>query len=73
MTNLHRRSGKRYKPSLEEPGDLDQWAKALVAAIGKKAARSILADYEVRSKDPKVTKFGRDVASQQAAALRKVL
>ena len=73
MGNANRPPRKSSVASQHEAGDLGVWAKALVASVGKRGARAILADYVARSKDSKVTKYGRAVAAQQAAALRKAL
>ncbi len=49
MGNADRQPRKRSLASQKEHGDLGAWAKALVASIGKRSARSILADEEARS------------------------
>jgi len=71
MGKPSKNSPKRLEASLEGNRGLDQWAKSLVASLGKKAARSILADYEAVSKDSKVTKASKAIARKRALALRK--
>ena len=50
-----------------------RWARDVVAAIGKREARRVLADYEAIAEDPKVTKHGRATASQRAKSLKKLV
>ena len=70
MANAPRQSNG-VSDSFLEKEKVDNWAKALVASIGKKAARVILGDYEALSKSSKVTKVGKKIASKRAKALRR--
>lgn len=48
---------------------LDQWAMELVAAIGKRQALRIIDDYEMLSKNPKLARYDREVATVRAKVL----
>ncbi len=57
----------------DSPEYTEAWARDLIAAIGKRKARLILADYRARVDDPKVTKHGRAVAAERAEVLESLL
>jgi hypothetical protein len=57
----------------DSPEYVETWARELVAAIGKREARTILADYKAIADDPKVTKHGRNAAAERAKALKRLL
>ncbi len=57
----------------ESPEYTAAWARDLIASIGKRQARQILADYRARADDPEVTKHGRDVAAERAETLERLL
>ncbi len=57
----------------DSPEYVAAWARDLIAAIGKRKARLVLADYRERADDPKVTKLGRAVAAERAETLERLL
>ena len=57
----------------DSPEYTGAWARDLIAAIGKRQARLILADYRARADDPKVTKHGRAIAAERAEILERWL
>ena len=57
----------------DSPEYVEAWARDLIAAIGKRKARLILADYKALADDPKVTKHGRAVAAERAEILERLL
>ena len=59
---------KRQKPrevEQESPEYVEDRARELVAAVGKREARRVLAGYKARADDPKVSKHGRKIAAQR--------
>ena len=57
----------------DAPQYVQAWARDIIAAVGKRQARRILADYRAIAADPKVTKHGRAIAAQRAKILGKLL
>ena len=57
----------------DSPEYIEAWARDIVATVGKREARLILADYRERADDPKVTKHGRAVAAERAETLERLL
>ena len=57
----------------DDPGYVKAWARDLIEAVGKRQARSILDDYRAIAEDPKVTKRGREIASERARCLEALL
>ena len=71
MSTKRRQQTPTQKPP-DDPEYVRQWAKDLVAAIGKRQGRLILEDYRGLAKDPKVSKHGREIAAQRARILAKL-
>ena len=51
----------------------EAWAKDVIAAIGKREARKILADYQVIANNKRVPKSDRKLAEERAKTLGKFL
>lgn len=64
---------KSHEIPLDSPEYVEAWARDLIAAVGKREARRLLAQYEGLASDPKVTKHGREAAAQRGKALKKLL
>jgi hypothetical protein len=64
---------KSHDIAPDSPQYVEIWARDLVAAVGKREARTILADYKAIAEDPKVTKHGRNAAAERAEALERLL
>lgn len=59
-----------FEVAPDGPGYVETWARQLVAAIGKREARLILADYKRLSADKRLSKADRQVAAERAKWLR---
>jgi len=64
------------KPRFDEsPADspeyLEVWAQDLVSTVRKDEVTQILADYMAIANDPKVSKHGREIASNRAKMLKR--
>lgn len=57
----------------ESPEYVAIWARDIVAAVGKREARTIVADYEAIAGNKRLTKADRDTAAEQVKALKKCL
>lgn len=64
---------KSHQIPPDSPEYVEAWARDLIAAVGKREARKILADYQALADDPKVTKHGRTVAAERAEVLERLL
>lgn len=73
MPKNSRKSQNKLTAFLGSKEELDSWAKALVAAVGKVEVQALLADYVALSGNSKVTKVGREVAKERARALKKYM
>ena len=67
----HRRIHTQNPP--DSPEEIEQWARDLIRAIGKRRARTILEDYKRLADDRKLTKFDRSIAEQRRKVLAKLL
>ena len=57
----------------DSPKYVEAWARDLIAAAGKREARSTLANYRKLAADPKLTKYDRKVAAERAEVLERLL
>jgi len=64
---------KRSQDPPDDPQYVEQWAKALIAAIGKRQARTVLSDYRRLSRNPKGTTYDRAMAAQRVKTLAKYI
>ncbi len=58
---------------VESRESVEAWACDLVAAIGKRQTRTVLADYKRLAADKELSEFDRAVAKQRAAVLSKLI
>ena len=66
----------RRIPSHSEAGtprQIKQWAEALIVAVGKRQARTVLEDYRRLAADRKLTKFDRSIAKERATILAEMM
>ena len=52
---------------------VEAWARDLVATAGKREARRLLDHYRALADDPRVTKHGREIATERVEILEKLL
>ena len=52
---------------------VEAWARDLIAAVGRREARRVLAHYKALAADPKVTKHGRAIAAERVIMLKKLI
>ncbi len=64
---------KSHQIPPDSPDYTDAWARDVVRAAGKKAARQLLADYRSLARSKRGTKQDREVAAERVRALEKVL
>ena len=57
----------------DSPEYVQAWARDLVDAIGKREARTILADYKAISENKRLAKRDREIAAERANALESLL
>jgi hypothetical protein len=57
----------------DSPEYVEKWARELIAAAGKRQARTILGDYRALAENPRLAKYDRDVAEQRARILSGLL
>ena len=57
----------------DTPEQIKQWAGALIVAVGKRQARTILDDYRRLAADRRLTKEDRAIAKQRAKILAELL
>ena len=70
-TKRHSKTRSRKPP--DDPEYVRQWAKDLVAAIGKREARTILERYRAFASNKRLSKYDRAVAEQRAKILGELL
>lgn len=68
-----RRRRKLPQSPPEDPEYVRDWAKALVAAAGKRQARTVLEDYKALASDRALDKYSREAAAQRAKSLKDLL
>ena len=57
----------------DSPDYIEKWARDLVAAVGKREARRILADYRGIADNERLARRDREVAAERAEALEELL
>ncbi len=57
----------------DSPEYVEAWARDILAAVGKRETRSILADYQALAKNKRLAKADREVAVERVKALEKLL
>ena len=57
----------------DTPRQIKHWAEALIVAVGKRQARTVLADYRRLAADRRLTKFDRAIAKDRAKILTELL
>ncbi len=55
----------------DSPEYLEVWARDLVATVRNDEVTQIIADYLAIADDPKVSKHGREIASNRAKMLKR--
>ena len=65
--------GTRSQKPPDDPEYVRSWAKALVAAVGKRQARAVLEDYRALASRKRLDKYSREVAAQRAKILKELL
>jgi hypothetical protein len=58
---------------LDDSSDDLNWARQIIAAVGKREARRILDDYVAIYENPRVPKKDREIAECRAKALRSLM
>ena len=64
---------KSHETPPDSPDYVATWARDLVAAVGKREARRILADYTSIADNKRLAKQDRNVAAERAKALERLL
>lgn len=64
---------KSHDIPADAPEYVETWARDIVAAIGKREARKLLADYEALAGNKRLAKADRDVSTERVKALKKLL
>jgi len=64
---------KSHQIPPDSPAYIDAWARDVVNAAGKKAARQLLTDYRSLARSKRGTKADREVAAERARAMSKLL
>lgn len=64
---------KSPQVALDSPKSVEAWARDLIVAVGKRQARTILADFRRLAADRRLTKEDRAIARKQAKALAELL
>lgn len=67
------KSPKSHEIPPDAPEYIEAWARDLVAAAGKREARTILADYRALANNKRLAKADRDIAADRVKALEKWL
>ena len=57
----------------DTPEYITAWARDIVATVGKREARTILADYQALANNRRLAKADRDIAAERVKALEKLL
>ena len=57
----------------DSPKYVETWARDIVAAVGKREARKILADYRALADNKRLAKADRETATERVRALEKLL
>lgn len=61
------------KPLPEAPEYVESWAKAVIAAAGRREARGLLEHYRAFARNKRLGRSDRDFAAQRAAILGRLL
>jgi len=64
---------RSYRIPPDAPEYVLAWARDLVDAIGKREARTILADYKAISENKRLAKRDREIAAERVNALKSLL
>jgi len=70
QVSQHRTPGQSVA---QTPEQIKQWAVALMLAVGKRQARTVLDDYRRLAADRRLTKFDRAIAKERAKILAELL
>ena len=64
---------RSHKIPADSPEYVETWARDLVAAVGKREARKLLADYEAIAGDKRLARTHRGIAAERVNALKNLL
>ena len=64
---------RSHQISPDAPGYVAAWARDLLAAVGKREARRLVADYKAIAANRRLAKADRDIAAERAKALASLV
>lgn len=64
---------KSHEIPPDSPEYVQTWARDIVATVGKREARTLLAHYEALAGNKRLAKADRDVSTERVKALKKLL